>query len=572
MREISKQRIDYRPNIKYTSDYYTQGKTVSQSNYEIENGFRNNRVPLDTYTIPNIENNINFLNTALPLLPNDLYKAIKEVYDPICDVFYEELIDKIIDPNPQIPEMIIKPVDSTPNPGEDSTDNPNNDPTNKPGNDPSDRPDNDPSNRPGKDPADIPGYDPTDRPGKDPIYDPTDIPGYNPSDNPDKDPTYDPSDNPDNNKGYVFPIILRPIKLKKDPNDSDDDPDDGDDNDPDNNNNNDNNNDDNNDDNNNDDDNDDDDDDDDNDDEKEDKGNVFPIILRPMDDNKNEDGPKDEDEKYVFPIILKPMNNFDNEEELEIENRERVFPIILRPIKDNDEEEEEEENRKNVFPIILRPIYDDDDDDDDDGDDEIGLWDPPSKKIEYIYPDLNEAINREFVYLLSKITNHYTSRLKDIVNNYLFNIMKCNLQQSEENINFISNKLELTSNDILNHSKHLLDSSVKSENTAALRTEFFKNVFNIRDTVVYLRSFMVSHELRKRYTNINYSKGKSMANSMSDSILEKLNIQYELQYRKNFENLFRYLESSLKVTDDILRLYIRDGLSKSTIIKKGGIK
>ena len=83
---------------------------------------------------------------------------------------------------------------------------------------------------------------------------------------------------------------------------------------------------------------------------------------------------------------------------------------------------------------------------------------------------------------------------------------------------------------------------------------------------------MVSHELRKRYTNINYSKGKSVANSMSDAVLQKLNAQYELQYRKNFENLFRYLESSLKVTEDILRLYVQDGLNKSTIIKKGGIK
>ena len=78
--------------------------------------------------------------------------------------------------------------------------------------------------------------------------------------------------------------------------------------------------------------------------------------------------------------------------------------------------------------------------------------------------------------------------------------------------------------------------------------------------------------MRKRYTNINYSKGKSVANSMSDAVLQKLNAKYELQYRKNFENLFRYLESSLKVTEDILRLYVQDGLNKSTIIKKGGIK
>ena len=62
MREISKQRIDYRPNIKYTSDYYTQGKTGSQSNQSIANGFINNRVPLDTYNIPNIENNTTVFN------------------------------------------------------------------------------------------------------------------------------------------------------------------------------------------------------------------------------------------------------------------------------------------------------------------------------------------------------------------------------------------------------------------------------------------------------------------------------------------------------------------------------
>ena len=515
MREISKQRIDYRPNIKYTSDYYTQGKTVSQSNQSIENGFRNNRVPLDTYTIPNIENNINFLNTALPLLPKELYKAVKEVYDPICDVFYEELIDKIIDPNPQIPEMIIKPVDPTPKPY--PTPNPNPGPNPGPG----------PNPNPGPIPNPDPGPEPGPYPGPEPGPNPGPEPDPNPDPNPNPDPDPDPDPDLDNNKGYVFPIILKPIDLKNKPDDEED--------------------------------------------KIEDKENVFPIILKPMDGNKDEDEPKDESERHVYPIILRPMDSSNNKEESGNETKERVYPIILRPIKDNDDEEEEE-NRKHVFPIILRPIDDDDNDDINEGEEEIGLWDPPSKKIEYVYPDLNEAINREFVYLLSKVINHYTNRLKDIVNNYLFNIMKCNLQQSEENIDFISNKLELTSNDILNHSKHLLDSSVKSENTAALRTEFFKNVFNIRDTAVYLRSFMVSHELRKRYTNIKYSKGNSMANSMSDSILEKLNIQYELQYRKNFENLFRYLESSLKVIDDILRLYIRDGLSKSTIIKKGGIK
>ena len=256
-------------------------------------------------------------------------------------------------------------------------------------------------------------------------------------------------------------------------------------------------------------------------------------------------------------------------------NIQAPHPIILRPLPSNRPSPKPDSDEPTPVDPIHKPdpypVYPDPEPGQE-IENEEGLWEPPSKKVEYTYPDLNDAINREFIYLLSRVIKHYTDRLKDIINNYLYNFMRYNLDQNEENINFISNKMELTSNDILNHSKHLLDSSVKNENVAALRTEFFKNVFSIKDTAVHLRSFMVSHELRKRYTNINYSKGKSVANSMSDAVLQKLNAQYELQYRKNFENLFRYLESSLKVTEDILRLYVQDGLNKSTIIKKGGIK
>ena len=256
-------------------------------------------------------------------------------------------------------------------------------------------------------------------------------------------------------------------------------------------------------------------------------------------------------------------------------NIQAPHPIILRPLPSNRPSPKPDIDEPTPVDPIPKPDPYPEYPDPEPGqeiENEEGLWEPPSKKVEYTYPDLNDAINREFIYLLSRVIKHYTDRLKDIINNYLYNFMRYNLDQNEENINFISNKMELTSNDILNHSKHLLDSSVKNENVAALRTEFFKNVFSIKDTAVHLRSFMVSHELRKRYTNINYSKGKSVANSMSDAVLQKLNAQYELQYRKNFENLFRYLESSLKVTEDILRLYVQDGLNKSTIIKKGGIK
>ena len=111
---MSKQRVDYRPTIKYTSDYQTYGKTVNEQNLII--GPQHNKYPLDTQTIPNIESNLSYLDSVFVFLPYELSRALKEVYDPIRDVFYETLIDKIVDPNPQVPEIIIKPVDPEPGP------------------------------------------------------------------------------------------------------------------------------------------------------------------------------------------------------------------------------------------------------------------------------------------------------------------------------------------------------------------------------------------------------------------------------------------------------------------------
>ena len=480
---MSKQRVDYRPTIKYTSDYQTYGKTVNEQNLII--GPQHNKYPLDTQTIPNIESNLSYLDSVFVFLPYELSRALKEVYDPIRDVFYDTLIDKIVDPNPQVPEIIIKPnPDPSPNPKPD------------PGPSPGPNPGPDPGPSPGPSPGPEPGPEPGPNPGPEPG--PSPGPGPNPNPDPGTDPNPEPG--PGGETEYVYPIILRPIDFNK-PNDNE---------------------------------------------KEETDKEIHPIILKPMKDSADNDG----NIQAPHPIILRPLPS--NRPSPKPDSDE---PTPVDPIHKPDPYPEE------TYPELDPGLENDE-----------GLWEPPSKKVEYTYPDLNDAINREFIYLLSRVIKHYTDRLKDIINNYLYNFMRYNLDQNEENINFISNKMELTSNDILNHSKHLLDSSVKNENVAALRTEFFKNVFSIKDTAVHLRSFMVSHELRKRYTNINYSKGKSVANSMSDAVLQKLNAQYELQYRKNFENLFRYLESSLKVTEDILRLYVQDGLNKSTIIKKGGIK
>ena len=73
---MSKQRVDYRPTIKYTSDYQTYGKTVNEQNLII--GPQHNKYPLDTQTIPNIESNLSYLDSVFVFFHYKIKKHLKK--------------------------------------------------------------------------------------------------------------------------------------------------------------------------------------------------------------------------------------------------------------------------------------------------------------------------------------------------------------------------------------------------------------------------------------------------------------------------------------------------------------
>jgi hypothetical protein len=110
----NKQNITYKPQIKYTADYHTKGKAVSQSGVTVKK--ENNRLPLDTDSIPQIGDNIEYLNSALKALPKALQNALREIYDPVKDIYYDTLLDKIVDPNLNPEKIEIKVPDPDPEP------------------------------------------------------------------------------------------------------------------------------------------------------------------------------------------------------------------------------------------------------------------------------------------------------------------------------------------------------------------------------------------------------------------------------------------------------------------------
>lgn len=492
---MGKQRIDYRPRINYLRDYYTTGPKPRKEN--IVSTPYPNREPFDTTSIPTIAGNIEYLDMMIGFLPAKLAKALREVYEPVRDIYYDTLIDKLVDPNLKPPEIIIMPTiedSSIPNQGGSNT--------------------------------------------------------YNPENDTDK---------------TIYPIILRPLDFRdlSNPNPPEY-----------------------------------------NNQQEEDK-NVYPIVLSPIDEEPEKSSDKatidyTTDSFVIHPIALSPISAYRNMglEGIIYTNREQItedetvdmnseaivkaFGLVegtttagenaRRPVEGTTTSgvkvttsSTSSSSSSNKSSTSSSSSTGDDDDD-------VGMWGAPNVSVSVAGLDIPAMLEKEFVFLLVKLSKHYTDKLKDIINNYFCNTFRHSTGQDEDGNKFISSKLELTSNDITNHSKHLFDSSVKSEDVANLKTDFFANVFNIKESLTHIRSFYLSNDLRTRYTDISYSKGGSMANSISDITLTTSNSKYEVQYRKSFENVFRYLESSLKITEDILRIHVQDRSNKSTIIKKGGLR
>ena len=77
--------------------------------------------------------------------------------------------------------------------------------------------------------------------------------------------------------------------------------------------------------------------------------------------------------------------------------------------------------------------------------------------------------------------------------------------------------------------------------------------------------------IRKKYESIPYSNGADKSNSYSNKVLKSLRHEYSLKYDKAYENLYKYLDSSITITESIVSELIQNVFSKGILTEKGGL-
>lgn len=183
-----------------------------------------------------------------------------------------------------------------------------------------------------------------------------------------------------------------------------------------------------------------------------------------------------------------------------------------------------------------------------------------------------EVIEKEYIKNLTDLFDDYFTSLHNALSNYWTNLVPSILNKSTDEIGMLINNILLNSSDIKSEAKHLLDSALRNQITRTMKIDYYSNIFNAEETITHLKQFKAMYELRLRYANIEEKKAINKIDQMNNNILQGMQLTYDKKYDIAYENLFRYLKSSVDILDDTLKTWIIEIKSKQTLIEGKGIK
>lgn len=227
--------------------------------------------------------------------------------------------------------------------------------------------------------------------------------------------------------------------------------------------------------------------------------------------------------------------------------------------------EDESKHSPEDDPIVGPGDKDDDDDD--------GLWETGEiPTITVTKPDEREIIEKEFIKNIYDLIDYYMKNLNKELSKYYYQVLKITTNLSNEEVKILFNDISNSNNSIKTQLQHLFDLSLKNVRISNVKLNYLENNFNINQTVLHTQSFLAIYEMRKKYVNIKMLDSTTKENSEANHILKSLKLDYDVKYDKTYFNLFRYVNSSLKITSDVINNTIQSYNAKGLLIKKGGLK
>lgn len=203
--------------------------------------------------------------------------------------------------------------------------------------------------------------------------------------------------------------------------------------------------------------------------------------------------------------------------------------------------------------------------------DDDGLWDTDDlPELIVKREDIRDVIENEFIRNISDLLDYYFNRLIKQLSGYYYNNLSALMGLDTPSVKkLVGNIEDLT---VKLDSQHLKDLALRQEKISNVKLSFFENNFNVHQTTRHIQSFLVTYELKKRYVNIQFGNSKTNEGSLSNTVLKGARQSYDKQYEDTYIDLFKYLNSSIKISDDLFDEIARGYKMKELMIKKGGTR
>lgn len=117
--------------------------------------------------------------------------------------------------------------------------------------------------------------------------------------------------------------------------------------------------------------------------------------------------------------------------------------------------------------------------------------------------------------------------------------------------------------------QHLHDTIIRSQIQRLQKARVFKKIANTDQTVTHMRAWHAAEKERERYYEEAYGNSDTFVNSESNALLRQARSDYDAAYKLSLYNMYKYLDSSVKVTEDILDHTLTEAKAKAKLIKEG---
>lgn len=195
--------------------------------------------------------------------------------------------------------------------------------------------------------------------------------------------------------------------------------------------------------------------------------------------------------------------------------------------------------------------------------------------IEYEEIDPIELIEMEHIRNIVDLYNYYTKKLKELINRFLLNCLTSIISANNEtgksdSERFLLGNLTLGDTEVENNLRHLVDMGIRGEVNGRLKLNFYLNNFSLENTLYHLKNFKVSKDLRIRYEEEEMMADGTRDGSRSDRTLKGLRQSYDKKYETSYINLYKHVNSSIVILEDVFNTLLLAISSKEILFKKGG--